>query len=114
MEGNHLLVDGQEAMGEPFSFIVGAATEDFYNNEKLYNAFINTLEEAISFMNENRAETTSILAKEYELDRWTTEEYVYHKGMVYTTEVFGLDRFAEFMLRQGYLEKLPDSPEYKR
>lgn len=105
-EGYDVLVSGDEAMGGPFTFIAGVATERFYNNEPdLYKAFLSALDKAILFIRENRSETVSILAEKYHMDEKTVEDYLYNRGMVYDRDVRGLDRFIHFMSETGYLKQ---------
>lgn len=100
-----ILVTGDEAMGEPFTFIVGAVTEKFYNdNRELYNDYLSALEKSITFIDKNRIETVEILSKVYSMEKDILAEFLYRPGMKFDTSVKGLNRFISFMKNRGYLE----------
>jgi len=102
-----LLLSGEEAMGEPFTFIVGVVTEDFQEkNPVLYRHFLQAVEQAILFIKENPEETAALIGNAYSLDTGKVKDFLYRPGMVFETEVRGLERFIQFMNREGYLEKL--------
>jgi len=105
----HQVVDGTEAFGTEFTFLVAVATEDFYeNNPRGYSAFVLGLADAIAFINENPEEAASILGPTFDLDEETTLEYLTWTGMNYTTTPYGLLGFAPFMKQAGYVEKVPE------
>jgi NitT/TauT family transport system substrate-binding protein len=105
----HQVVDGTEAFGTDFTFLVAVATQDFHdNNPQAYSAFVMGLTEAIAFINENPEEAASILAPSFNLDEETTLEYLTWPGMNYTTTPYGLMGFAPFMLQAGYIERVPE------
>ncbi len=104
----HQVVDGTEAFGTEFTFLVAVATQDFYeNNAQGYSAFVLGLADAIAFINEHPEEAASILGPTFDLDEETTLEYLTWPGMNYTTTPYGLLGFAPFMKRAGYVEKAP-------
>ncbi|MBN2657115.1 MAG: ABC transporter substrate-binding protein [Spirochaetales bacterium] len=106
-EGYDVLVSGEEAMGEPFTFIAGVATERFHSNEPdLYKVFLSALEKAILFIEENREETVNILSGIYDMDKKTVEDYLYNRGMVFEQDVRGLENFISFMEKTGYLKQI--------
>jgi len=105
----HQVVDGTEAFGTEFTFLVAVATQDFYeNNPQGYSAFVLGLADAIAFINENPTEAASILAPAFKLDEETTLKYLTWPGMNYTTTPYGLLGFAPFMKQAGYIEKIPE------
>lgn len=105
----HQVVDGTEAFGTEFTFLVAVATQDFHdNNPQAYNAFVMSLAEAIAFIQENPEEAAAILAPSFNLDEETTLEYLTWSGMNYTTTPYGLMGFAPFMLQAGYIERVPE------
>lgn len=102
---NHVILTGEEAMGEPFTFIVGVCPKEFYENKECYKAFLEALNEAITFINESRDETVELLSKSYGLDKNVTKNYLYEQGISYTNEIMGLNKFSSFMYEEGYIEK---------
>lgn len=104
-DSTHLVISGDEAMGETFTFIVGVCQEKFYQEEAQYKGFIESINESIAFINNNREETIEILSEAYELEPDVLEDYLYNRGMIYTNEVLGVERFIQFMYEEDYLSK---------
>ena len=110
--GMHQILDGKEAMGEEFTFIVGVATSAFYEDQpKVYGAFLKALEEAIIFMEDNPKETIEILAKAYQIDQKELNKYLDHPDMTYSFEVKGLMKFADFLQKNDYIKRKPANLE---
>ncbi|MDO9547030.1 MAG: ABC transporter substrate-binding protein [Pelolinea sp.] len=108
-EGIKVLVDGTEAFGTEFTFLVAVASDDFFkNNPMVYSAFVMGLAEASNFINENPEEAAKILAPSFSLDEETTLKYLTWPGMNYVTTPLGLMGFSEFMQNAGYIEKVPE------
>ncbi len=99
------LSSGEEAVGQPFSFIVGIAQESFLNETLQVEAFNLALINSIQYIEDQPASTVSLLAKSYELSEPVTQDYLYNRGIVFTREVKGLSAFSQFMTRTGYLKK---------
>lgn len=102
---NHLVVTGEEAVGQPFTFIVGVGTEEFYSRSQHYEAFLNALNRSIEFMNNNKEEATRILAEVYDMDEELLESYLNQEGMVYSNAIEGVEEFIDFMHRNDYLKQ---------
>ena len=101
-------MDGTNAFGTDFSFLVAVATSDFYeNNPQAYAAFIMGLGDAVAFINQNPSEASKILAPSLNLDEETTLEHLTWPGMNYTTTPYGLMGFAPFMHEAGYIDQVP-------
>lgn len=111
-EGMRLILDGKEAMGEEFSFIVGVTTAELYQeNPQVYQAFVLSIEDAIVFMKNYPGQTASLLAKAYGMQEKEIVNYLKGPQVEYSLEVQGIMRFAEFMQRNGYLTKVPAKAE---
>jgi NitT/TauT family transport system substrate-binding protein len=112
-DGFQLILTGEEAMGGPFTFIVGSATEDlFKNRQDIYQVFIRAISKAIQFITDNPDKTADLLAPEYGIDRDTLHTYLTYPGMQFSTVINGVMDFAQFMKRIGYIQKVPgDSRE---
>ena len=105
VEGIHQILSGREALGGEFSFIVGVATEDFYNNHpELYQIFVESLYQSIEFINENIDEAASSLTENYDLSKDEIKKYISWPGMCYTKKIYGLDEFINFMQETDYIE----------
>lgn len=97
------LLSGDEAFGGEFSFIVGVCRAGFKEDQVAYEAFEKALAQSIEFISDNKEESIELLADAYELPRSTLEDYIYHRDMIYTQEVLGLQRFADFMEKVNYI-----------
>ncbi|MBN2794614.1 MAG: ABC transporter substrate-binding protein [Clostridia bacterium] len=106
--GMYKIIDGDTCMGEPFTFIVGVATDKFHDTEN-FSVFKKALEETIVFMNENHDETVALLMPFYEYDEDTLKSYLYDEGIVYTKEIKGLETFIDFMYRNDYIDEKYES-----
>ncbi|MTI66087.1 MAG: ABC transporter substrate-binding protein [Firmicutes bacterium] len=105
-EGFHKVLSGKEAMGKDFTFIIGVTTKAFHDkNSEGYKAFVESLKEAISFINKHPDKAADILAKEYDLPKKEVLKYITADGTVYSQEVNGLEDFADFMKRNDYITK---------
>ena len=110
--GFSLLLTGEEAMGEEFTFIVGSVTRDLHDNrKKAYDAFLGAVAKAVDFITENPRAAAELLAPEYNLDTDILYSYLTYQGMDFTTSINGVMTFANFMKENGYLKKLPDSEQ---
>ena len=107
IKGNHLVVSGDDAMQEDFTFIVGVSTEKFHKNQPYYKAVNEAIIKSIEFMNNEKEETIEILTKSYDMEKSVVEDYIYNRGMKYTNEIKGLQIFIDFMYQEEYLSKLP-------
>lgn len=102
----HQILSGEEAMGKSFTFIIGVTTKEFHDNNPLvYQAFVDSLHEAIEFINEKPEEAAKILAKEYNISKEEALNYITAEGTEYSSKVKGLKDFADFMERNGYIKK---------
>lgn len=100
--GVRSILTGEEAMGEPFSFIVGIAEPLFYEDKVRFDAFMEALQQSFKFIDEHRAETVALLAASFELSPELTENYLYERGITFGDEIRGTDTFSAFMARVGY------------
>lgn len=104
----HQILDGEEAFGGEFGFLVGPATRKFHdNNPAAYAAFVMAINEAVTFINNNPQEAARILAPSFKLPEDKVEKYLTWPGTNYTTTPYGLMGFAEFMKKAGYISKVP-------
>lgn len=102
----HQILDGKEAIGVDFTFVVGVTTNKFHDTKpELYSAFIKSLKESIQFMQRNPNKAADILAPIYKLSKAEVFKYITHSDMAYTDEVKGVNEFAKFMKRNNYISK---------
>jgi ABC-type nitrate/sulfonate/bicarbonate transport systems, periplasmic components len=111
-EGFHQILSGNEAFGDEFSFIVGVTTKKLHDqNPEVYDAFNQSVAEAINFINDHPQEAAVILSEAYELPEAEVLAYLSAADTKYSTTVKGLQTFSDFMLKTGYLKKSYESPE---
>lgn len=102
----HLVLDGREAMGGDFTFIVGVTTKEFHDkNSKEYSAFVKSIKEAIEFINNNPEKSSEILAPIYNLSKEETLKHLTEAGNKYSANVEGLEKFSDFMVKNKYISK---------
>jgi len=115
-----LLLDGREAFGGRFTFIVGVVAPDWPGNrreEVRLQAFLDALDRAISrarmLQKQLRDETAAgepdplleRLAEFYTIDVATLRRQLQFPDMIYTRQVHGVERFVEHMDRYDYLDR---------
>lgn len=104
-EGMNVILSGNEAFGGSFTFIVGVLKDDILNGKKEdVKMFLNALSDAVKFIDENKTETIDILSKAYNLDKDVIEDYLYNRGMKYSSDVNGLEEFIKFLKENNYIK----------
>jgi NitT/TauT family transport system substrate-binding protein len=108
--GIRQMFTSEEVLGGPVSFNVIATTAKFREeNPKLYGSFLTALREATDFINKDKSAAAEIYLK-LSSDKSPKEEIVElmsKPGVRFTTELFGLDKFAAFMAKAGSLKNPP-------
>lgn len=108
----HLVLGGTEAMGGPFTFIIGAAPKRVQDEKADSLAVLKeALQKAMAFMREEPEETIEILAQSYQLEPEVLKGYIKNPELNYTDEIEGLETFIDFMERNGYLENETSADE---
>lgn len=104
------IIDGEQAFGGEFGFLVGPVTRKFHdNNPMAYAAFVMAMNDAINFINASPKEAAIILAPSFKLTEEKVEQYLTWPGTNYSSTPYGLMGFAEFMKEAGYISKVPKS-----
>lgn len=111
-QGIHEILNGRQALGKDFTFIVGVTTKEFHDNRhEEYEAVLKGIAEAMNFMRNNRAETLKILSEYYGMSTEEVAENLDMEEMEYSNTIEGIDDFAGFMERNGYISKAPERIE---
>lgn len=105
-DGYHQILDGKEAFGEEFSFIVGVTTKSLHENNEVYVGLNKALEESIEFIENNPEEAAKILKEYYDLNEEDILSYLTLEDTDYNSMVKGTKRFAEFMKENEYISKV--------
>lgn len=112
VQGMRQVLDGKEIMGGEFTFIVGVTTFKLHNdNPEVYQALLKSIGEAVSFMRDNPGETAALLAAAYGMEQNEVLKYLGHEDMEYSLTVQGINSFADFMQRNGYISRIPEMEE---
>ena len=99
-----------EILGGPSSFNVIATTAKFRNdNPKLYRAFLAGLQEATDFVNRDKDKAADIYIKVSgdKTPKADILEIMNDREVKFTTEVFNLGIFTDFMAKVGSLKNPP-------
>lgn len=103
--GAHWVVDGYQAFGDRFTFLVVVVNEDFKARcPECWDNVLTAIKEAITLIENDPDQAAEILAPAYDLEPATVKRYLTWPDVVFSTEVLGVDRFTEFMTAAGYLE----------
>lgn len=108
LPGYNEILTGPEAFGGKFSFNVALVSTKLYEeNPMAYACFVQGLNDAVAWTERNKEEASELLAEEFNLPAEKLYEYMNWEGMDYTTAMYGLMEFAEFMKESGYIENMP-------
>lgn len=109
VDGMHQVLTGRDAAGTDFTFIIGVATEEFHNKfPGLYAGFLKSVEEAVEFIGRSPDKAAQMLADAYNMPETELKEYFTREDAGYGLEISGVDEFAGFMKRNGYISRLPE------
>ena len=87
------------------SFIVLCIAESLKeDNPELYDAIVAALDEAITWINENKEEAAKLLCEDEGVDADTMLEWLNDPACIYDTELKGVMDMANFMAEEGFLE----------
>lgn len=104
-EGIHEVEALESVWPDGNSFILMMASTDLYENDpELYQAVLSALEEAITWINENKEEAAEMLCEAEDVDAATMLEWLNDPACVYSTEAKGVMDMANFMAENDFLE----------
>lgn len=105
-QGMHVVADGEDIIGGQFTFISGVAMIEFYETyPELYDVFIETLNEAIDYINSNPGEAIKILAPLYGLSEEELQEQMSYGGTIYTNALENVGPLKKAMYEMGYISE---------
>lgn len=107
-EGLHELSEVADTWKKDDSFVVGVASEELYKEDPdLYQALCDAMTEAVAYVNDNMEETAKLTSVYDGTDE--ADEFGYLQTGTYNTETKGVLELAEFMAKNGFIEKAPAS-----
>jgi NitT/TauT family transport system substrate-binding protein len=98
------IISGDDSFGGEFTFIVGVTSAEFKSDTKAYDAVVSSLNKAIECLENEPEVSLDALETYYNLDREILRTYLFESGIVFETEIKGIDTFVEFMFRNGYIK----------
>ncbi|MDD3214221.1 MAG: ABC transporter substrate-binding protein [Eubacteriales bacterium] len=111
--GMHKILTGQQIMGGPFTFICGVADTALYNEHKgAYDAFQQSLSQAIDEINTDLPAAAEKLAPVYGVDEELLLAEMSYGGSIYGKTLSGVEKLASAMVDMGLLSKAPSAEEY--
>lgn len=103
--GLHILLDGEQAFGSPFTFSVGYTADRLLREHPEWiESFTQALKEAISFLDEHPHEAASILSEVYSVDPEVLKGYLDSPQIIYSTDLQGVKAFEQTMRVMGYIQ----------
>lgn len=106
--GMKQVLSGTEAFGGEFTFIVGVTTEEFHDQKsRVYQTYLKSLHQAMEYVRKNSKQTAALLSDEYRIPEAELLKYLKAPGTDYRPEIKGINQFAAFMKRNGYIGKIP-------
>ncbi len=111
-KGMKQVLSGKEAFGSDFTFIIGVVTKKFHDeNPEAYIAFLKSVGQAVEYMKNEPEKASLILSKAYNMTEEQVIEYLNYEDVKYDLKVHGIMEFADFMKRNNYISKTPESLE---
>lgn len=104
VKGAHEILNGQDAFGGEFTFIVGVCQESLYKDQKKYQSFMDALDQSFEFIEKSPKETYTILSENYDYTPKEIETYLAPNQMQFSSEVKGIDRFVSFLRSTNQLK----------
>ena len=105
---------GQEGIGEldaiekvwpaGSTFIVGVASEKVHEDEKLYQALVDAMNEALDFLTDNKEAAAELLCGSEGVTAEVMLEWLNDPACIYAAETKGVTRMAQFMVDEGFAE----------
>ena len=106
--GMHMILNGKEAMGGDFTFIVGAVTDSLYDKHpEVVEAVKRALAKAMKLIQQNPDKAAAILKDEFSIDEKEIYTYLTDGSLIYSEDIEGVPEFLAFMKNSGYLQKTP-------
>lgn len=106
----HLILDGEEAFGGQFTFIIAVLTDELIQDyPETAKGIRHALARASEWISDNPKKAADALAEQYSME--PTELYgILQSGILkYGEKIYGMERFRDFMYEEGYLKtKLDD------
>lgn len=105
-QGMYLMTDGEEIMGEPFTFISCVAMNQVYEEDReTYTLFLEALNEAVDYVNTHTEEACEELAEVYGISAQELYEQMTYRGTIYSTSLTGIEAMRDAMQECGFIRE---------
>ena len=105
-QGMHVIAEGDEIMGEAFTFISGVAMTDFVAaHPEIYTTFLDCLQEAVDEINTGNASVYEELSAIYGIPAADLKEQMTYNSTIYNTDLNGIAAMSHAMEKTGFLSK---------
>lgn len=98
------IISGSDIFDDSFTFIISVCPSRVYRDEALYTAFEEALEMSIDFINQEPEEARAILYSAYDYSPELVDQILDDPEMTFTTEVKGVGKFQDYMIKMDLLE----------
>lgn len=102
--GMKSIISGEACFDDEFTFIVGVTSELFKDDKVAYDAVIKALKQAMNYLEDDPEGSLNVLETYYNLDRNLLKTYLFDSGLIFETDIKGIDTFVNFMYRNGYID----------
>ncbi len=101
----HLILDGEEAFGGEFTFIIAVLTDELIRDyPETVKGIRRALARASEWIGENPEKAAEFLAEQYAMEPGELSD-IFHSGILkYGEQIYGMERFRDFMYAEGYLK----------
>ena len=103
--GARLILDGNEAFGGEFTFIIAVFSDDFIKSHPEELAGVRrAIQRGADWLNENPDEAAAFLADYYRMEESELGRIFHSAALSYGGDILGMEDFQDFMLKRGYLK----------
>jgi NitT/TauT family transport system substrate-binding protein len=100
----HLIIDGETAFGENFTFIIAVLSEKLVEEHPdAVEGIRRAIDRAALWLNENPEEAAAYLADYYHMEEEGLRAILESETLSYGGEISGMEKFRNFMENQNYL-----------
>lgn len=105
-QGMHVIAEGNEILGTPFTFISGVAMTDYVAaHPEVYQTFMKCLQSAVDEINEGHDDVYRELAAIYGIDASGLKKQMTYNGTIYNTDLNGIAAMSRAMEETGFIKK---------
>lgn len=104
-EGAHIVDTFEDVWPVGTTFIASVASTKLHEDTELYKAVVSAIEEAIDYINNNKADVAKLLCANENTDETTLLSWLEDPATTYSSELCGVMDIANFMYEAGFVSK---------